>query len=709
MKQPVINFIIFVSVFFSGCTFDVSQSNQGWGQIKSAKDLWEAYPGRVRTLMRDIDTSMPQLRAVRVQLEEGDTVEAAESLVRYFSESGRDWVLSALDTVPGDVAEKISGLLSTGIVTISDDTARVPVNADMSWQWDFTGPDGDDEFGYSLNSHRYLTALYFHHLRTQDPLFVETFDRIIKDWIIRHPLPEQGDSIYFVLDAATGIDYRDIGEVEWRTLEAGQRLGATWPQLFYAFQKEPDFSNATRLLMLSSVNDQANYLHAYHKNGHNWTTMEMNGLALAGMAFPEFKKSGLWRDYALKVMSDEINRQVYPDGVQTEISSKTQWVALKRFESIADNKKKTGRDVGEDYWRRLEDMYGYLAYCMRPDGHQPLNSDSDREDLRQRILVAAEKYDRDDWKYIATNGAEGTEPEMGPSVTFPWAGIQISRNGWHEDAHWSFFDFGPYGTGHQHRDKLHLSISAYGDDLLVDGGRYTHQDYFSFDPKIWRGYFRSTFSHNTILMDGQGQKPGMLRTEEPLKEGGPYIQGSNFDYTRGTFEDGYEDVEGMSRHTRSVLYLHDQYWLVLDQIETDRPRDIQTLWHFAPHCEVTLSGQTVHTANDNRANLKIIPIGDVNWDVKSIKGQESPYMQGWYSETYGKKEVNNAIIYHTKLDRSAFFAWLLIPSRETAPDVDVEYSVSQNLLQVSVQQGDRSATITMPLNHETDRIKVDMR
>src|SRR5690606_25840300 len=101
-----------------------------------------------------------------------------------------------------------------------------------------------------------------------------------------------------------------------------------------------------------------------------------------------------------------------------------------------------------------------------------------------------------------------------------------------------------YGTGHQHRDMLHLSVSAFGKDLLVDGGRYTHQDYFSFDPTIWRGYFRSSFSHNVILIDGHGQKEGPLRTDTPLQENVHYRLDKSYDYITGKFIQGFENVEG---------------------------------------------------------------------------------------------------------------------------------------------------------------------
>jgi hypothetical protein len=334
---------------------------------------------------------------------------------------------------------------------------------------------------------------------------------------------------------------------------------------------------------------------------------------------------------------------------------------------------------------------------MRPDGHQPLNNDSDREDLRPRVLKAAEKFDRPDWQWVATNGEAGQSPDSLPSVVFPWAGIHVMRNGWDDQAHWTFFDSGPFGTGHQHADKLHLSVAAYGKDLLVDGGRYTHQNYFSFDPTIWRGYFRSSFSHNVILVDGKGQNGGPVRTDTPLKAGHDYTHQPTFDYARGTFTDGYEGVPGKTTHTRSVLYLRDKYWVVLDQFDTDRPRTLQALWHYAPTCRVVLVQNEAVSTNPDEGNLRIVPVGEVAWQADIISGQEEPFIQGWYSAEYGTKEPNPTVVYTTNIQGPATFAWILRPADGTVPTVRASLQSSEDEIRITVtEEGQSPVTITLP-------------
>lgn len=673
-----------------------------WQKVTSAEEVWQAYPGRIRSLLAALDLDRPGLKRVRDAVQDGDTVAASKALLAHYRESASGhWLLKESNGNPGEEVLTEARQLLKDKVTFSGVTATVPHTEDGGWKWQYTGPENDQEFGYSLNAHYYLASLLEAWEQTKNKDYAKTFDRLIRDWIIHNPLPGKEDSIYVVLDTPDDqLDWRDIEEVIWRDLEAGRRLGASWPQTFYGFQRSEAFTPAARLLMLASISEQAKYLREYHKEGHNWTTMEMNGLALAGLAFPEFKKVEDWATYALNVMKKEINHQVYSDGVQTELSTKTQWVALRRFESVADNFRKAGRTIPSSYTRRLEEMYNYLAYSMRPDGHQPLNNDSDREDLRPRVLKAAQIYDRPDWKWIATNGREGLRPEGLPSVVFPWAGINVMRNGWDGQAHWAFFDTGPFGTGHQHADKLHLSITAYGRDLLVDGGRYTHENYWSFDPEIWRGYFRSSFSHNIILVDGRGQNGGPTTVDEPLQEGVDYMNTSDFDYARGTFNSGYNGVEGSAEHTRAVLYVRDRFWVVVDRVQTDRPRKIQALWHYAPDCVVQTEQQQVVSTNSGKGNLRIVPAGKVPWQVEIVKGQETPFIQGWYSSEYGIKEPNATAVYTTEIEKSTVFAWLMMPAKGTVPQVDAELTVrDEEGVYVRIKESGREpVTVTVPLD-----------
>lgn len=680
----------------------------GWQDMTSVDAVWKNCSSRIRHMLAAVDLERPDLQEVKLTLEQGDTTGALNALLNHFRIVSKDhWLLKNSSADPEMHTQKEAGALMNNTVTFNGVTAEVPRSESGGWDWRFTGPNGDQEFGYSLNGHQYLATLLAAWKETGDDMYVKTFDAIIRDWIIHNPVPAKGDTIYNVLKGLVNkLDYRDIGEVRWRTLEAGNRLGVSWPYAFLSFQQSEAFTPAARILMLTGFVEHAEYLREYHKQGHNWTTMEMNGLALTGLTFPEFKKAEEWIDYALGVMKKEIYRQVYPDGVQTEVSTKTQWVALRRFESVADYVIKSGRRIPDDYMQRIEEMYNYLAYAMRPDGHQPLNNDSDREDLRPRVLTAAKKFSRPDWEWIATNGEKGIRPNGLPSTVFPWAGIHVMRNGWDRKSHWTFFDTGPFGTGHQHADMLHLSVSAFGRDLLVDGGRYTHEDYFSFDPKIWRGYFRSSFSHNVILVDGGGQKAGPLTTNRALRDGEDYQYTAQYDYARGTFSNGYEGVNGRVEHSRAVLYVKDKMWIVVDRIHTDQPRQLQTLWHYSPECLVEIENGTTVSTNPAAGNLRIIPVGKI-MKAEIVKGLTEPVIQGWYSGAYGRKEPSPTVIYKSDIAKTTTFAWILLPAIGKVPMASASIiEEDENGLHLKIELPEKKSTeVFIPVQKGSPKIR----
>lgn len=254
------------------------------------------------------------------------------------------------------------------------------------------------------------------------------------------------------------------------------------------------------------------------------------------------------------------------------------------------------------------------------------------------------------------------------------AGQMIMRNGWDADAQWAYFDIGPMGIYyHIHNDKLHLSVAAFGRDLLVDSGRYSYVR-----NKFW-DYFRGSASHNVILVDGNGQRSDARESLRPLI--GNFAIEPEFDFARSTFDRGYTKLKGKATHTRAVLYLRGKYWIVVDQITTDRPRLIEPLWHFHPDCTVEVEDDSVASIDPNVGNLRIIPCSNLGWAVNLVQGQKDP-VQGWWSGHYNQKTPSPTAIYSTEIEQSIAFAWVLLPAqgRVTHPKVHLKSAVKDTVL-----------------------------
>jgi len=424
--------------------------------------------------------------------------------------------------------------------------------------------------------------------------------------------------------------------------------------------------------------------------------MEISALATVAAYFPEYKNSEEWLDYAIETMVESMKDQVYPDGVQTELSSHYHNVSLINFELFKDICDKANKTLPDFYNRTIEDMYGYISHMVRPRGFRLLNNDGDRGSDRNFILKGAKKYHHPDWEYIATNGQFGLKPTNGPSYLYPWAGHFVSRSGFDADAQWLFFDMGPWGSGHQHNDKLHLSVSAYGKDFLVDSGRFAYTGEVA---EKFRPYAKGSAGHNLILIDGKGQTNGPKHALEPLAESHFKIT-EGFDYASNSF-DQFIDVEGKAKHTRVVFYVRNEFWIVVDKVETDRPRKIDALWHWHPDNMMKKEGTIVKSTNE-RGNLALIPIGKQELNLKFIKGQEKPEIQGWYSPEYNIYGPNITSSYTTDIGSDTTFVWLLMPSEKATPKIKAKIkSENEQEISVSVTSKDKKWLLTIPFNNSS--------
>ncbi len=649
-------------------------AQQKWQDITSVEDVCRSYPQEINKIFTSLDLDVTGLEKVKAAYSKGHVEEACQRLLDYYKYGNTaNYLRVEQPLVTGD-REALGDTILKNVFVIQGVRGQVPFEPDGHRNWNYRGPNNDVEWAWLSNRHPQIDSLFVIYLRTGNPDYAQYIDLFLRDFIIKS-LPYPGKA------SATDI---------WRGLEVSFRA-KVWPRIFYGLINSKYLSPATQLLMLSSLPDHAHYNRYFHKKSTNWLTMEISGLATIAAAFPEMKHSEEWLDYALATMGRSMKEQVYADGVQTELTSHYHNGTLISFEELKDICDRTGKEVPDFYRRTLEQMYGYTAHTMRPDGFGLLNNDSDRDNNRELVLKGAQTFGRPDWAYIATNGRSGVKPEDGPSYFYPWAGHFVSRSGYDINAHWSFFDMGPWGTAHEHSDKLHLSISAYGRDLLVDAGR------FAYSGKLYRkfrAYAIGSAGHNVLLIDHKGQNPGPPSVSAPIADNHIKID-VDFDYASDHFSDF--KVEGDVCHLRSLFYVRGEYWIVVDRVLTDRPRDISALWHWHPSCTVVNEGREVKTKNAF-GNLAITPVSDQLVNVELINGQEQP-VQGWYSSEYNKVEANTASCYSTTIIGDATLVWMLTPGGESIPDLSAQIvSETDTGVKVRVTSSDKTWVLNIPFN-----------
>jgi len=481
-------------------------------------------------------------------------------------------------------------------------------HGEIDWTANPTDPF-DPEWTWQLGRFHWWRDLGRAYWESGDGKYARQFVRELRSWIGSNPMPEGCDN--------------SVGS-RWRTIECGIRLCGSWPMAFYHFLPSPSFTDDDVVMMIASMAQQAEYLHRYPQGG-NWLTMEANGMGHVGVLFPEFKRAEAWRGDAIARLHRELDEQVYPDGVQKELTSGYHYVSLNNFLGLARICLLNHVLLPEDYIPKLERMWAAGMWAMMPDRSLPLVNDAWHVDVPATLRTALEYFpEREDFRWMATDGRNGTPPDH-LSHFFPWAGWAVMRSGWGRQDNYLFFDVGPFGMGHQHEDKLSFIIHAHGHCLLRDVGSY------AYERSPMRSYVLSPYAHNTVLVDGKGQRRrGQRHTyvnQQPQHN--PWQNTETLDFCQGVYEDGFgEQVDRTVTHRRAILFVKPEYWIVQDTLEPrdGEPHSYRALFHLGAE-EAVAEGPRARTLRDG-ANLHIFAAGE-DLHAQIIKGQTEPHYLGW--------------------------------------------------------------------------------
>lgn len=649
-----------------------------------------------RAVFEHLDLTRPALSEVAALVEAGDESTAAEALVQHYL-TRREEAMAPLPAVPENYDRGNADKVLAREFTFVGKTHTLPY--DIDWN---ANPPNDHEWPIELNRHYTWLNLARAWDATGDARYARDLAFLVSDWITDNPRPESPRDARWT----------------WRTLECGLRLQRPWPECFLRMLDAPGFTPELLCAMLLSIWEQSDYLMRFGGGG-NWLTMEKNGLLTAAVTFPEFADSQAWIDDALSNMTREIGVQVYPDGSQVELTPHYHSVAMRNFDAVYQRAVEHGLKVPGEYAETVERMYEYLALIAKPSGRIPMWNDSDHDDAHRRLEGIADRFGREDIRYIVTRGEEGTAPERA-SVLLPYAGQVVMRSGWTMDDVYLAMDAGPYGYGHQHEDKLTLDLWGYGEELIVDPGRYTYA------PTKWRGYFVSTESHSTVLVDGDGQirrsdrSTWVVDRPEPLR----WYSGESVDLAVGVYDTGYPGGPDVV-HIRKLLFVKPlRCFVVVDLLVDarggDEPRQLTSQLQFAHPGGVVDPATKAVRVQAGFAGAIAAPVAADGWSVSVHEGEEDP-PAGWVAWSLHKalKEPASMVRYTSEADLPAAMAMALIPyPGDSPPAVSIgplpatiggQAAAPTEVTALRLGVGEESATIMMRHDDLRGPVTVDGR
>ena len=431
------------------------------------------------------------------------------------------------------------------ILRIADDAVAQRFLFDLPWDMEqtvkavtFEGkidwrhmPEGDPEFIYQFNRHRYWICMGQAYALTGDGKYARCFVNQLYSWLEDNPINQETKN------------------TTWRTIEAGIR-GENWVKAMEYFEDCPVVTRAVRERFLEGLRVHGEYLmdcRVPFSDKSNWGVLESHGLFAIGAYLMKCRGNASGEDVAGAAAHDtaahdtaatdaaaglarrgeayvaeavlrlvrELDIQIMDDGVQWEQSPMYHNEVLRCLLEVL---RVTGQQ-GISLPRSLPEKARAMALAdlawMKPDRTQPLNGDSDRTDLRDVFTPAAwilkdnrlryAGYDRLDFESVWDLGADAAlEYESMRSETpeclfhaLEQSGNWCLRSGWDRNADYLHFKCGSLGGGHGHFDKLHVDLSIAGEDVLIDSGRYTYVD------GSLRRQLKSSCAHNVPVVDWQ--------------------------------------------------------------------------------------------------------------------------------------------------------------------------------------------------------------
>lgn len=370
---------------------------------------------------------------------------------------------------------------------------------------DYCNPErnSDVKFPWEVSRMQWLIPAGQAYLLTQDEKYSLAVKDILINWVDNNPY-------------AYSINWTCTMEVALRIM--------SWTWFFHVFNKsqswqDPLFQQKFLQSLYLHTDFTARHLEYSDVNGNHYTA-DAAGLVFGGLFFGKGKKAEYWQQLGWKILTTELPKQVFPDGVNYEASTAYHRLVLELFFLPALYRQVCNLAIPESYRAQIIAMARFTAAYTKPNGLAPLWGDADDA----RVLPFGDQAINDHRYICGLVGGIWNVPDLiqsfsgsvseiywllGPetaekllqanranlatqSIAFPDGGFYILRN--NQDH--VFIDCGPLGLagrgGHGHNDCLAFEAVLNHEALITDCGAYVYTASYQ-----ERNNFRSTAYHNT--------------------------------------------------------------------------------------------------------------------------------------------------------------------------------------------------------------------
>ncbi|MFZ0750240.1 MAG: heparinase II/III family protein, partial [Pyrinomonadaceae bacterium] len=224
----------------------------------------------------------------------------------------------------------------------------------------FRGDGSDARVLWELNRLSHLITLGRAYAVSGDEHFAAEFLKQLRSWRQHNPV-------------ARGANWSCAMEVALRSMN----LLAAFALFLPSTQVDEDA--LAEMLMIfdqhgAHIRRNLEYSHIATSNHY---MCDVAGLLWMGIMLPELQGARAWREFGLRELLKETDKQILPDGVDSESSTGYHRLKLELLLYSFVLCRENGIDIQQRYWQKLRAMAEYTRAYLRPDGRAPLIGDSD--------------------------------------------------------------------------------------------------------------------------------------------------------------------------------------------------------------------------------------------------------------------------------------------------------------------------------------------
>lgn len=519
----------------------------------------------------------------------------APSVIRYLDNAAGEHIVSPpAELVPADTFTGTD--ISENVFSFYGESYRL--QSDFDWE----DNPGNPHWGHDLNRFGFL-VLYNRNMPLKDK---QAMLNLVFAWIEKSKTIDQKQSPYM---------YGNYLNISIRI--------ENWWRFLYDINDDDDISirKSTMCEIYLSVLYQILVLVKKIKHdyiGSNWVLIGLRAAFFVLLSTPSFPHRRILLKSISAILENAIEKQFLPDGVQNELSPHYHWVVVELINSINKMSSEAGIHIDAANSSKVQQLTKFLRAMILPDAGMISVGNSDY-DYGPRIA-----------KFIQSVKVEYENTENStahPQIDiFPHAGFAVVQD--RRNRHTLMFNCSKNKTGHSHEDALSLWLTAFGENIIIDPGRYN----YDYDKESMHSYLQSSLAHTTISIDGKSQ---LSSKDRAAMQYSPVLATQNGDIflLKGEYSGGYKLLNGDFIHKRYITCdMPSGKWIITDELLGTGSHKIECRWQFSPG-GWSLSPMLFQA---QRGAVQVLLRFSSQWASYEVKeGATSPYC-GWYSPGLNK-------------------------------------------------------------------------